>query len=189
MFKRERGEGEEGGEIRRKKKEALVIVGCSPGLTSPAIALRTPRQNKRRSGTACGVIPFAQYFDCYLAVGISATAGSELGSLMIGHGEDDSAILAEAAHCPPSPPPSCRFFLDLSFSHLLSMDGRALCNFDDAPWCRARRADSDVIDNPPLLASPNDRALPSVRRKLSIQTRLRTHGGGGEGEEGRIDAE
>jgi len=59
-----------------ERKETLVTVGCSPGLTSLTIALCTPRQNKRRSSTACSVIPFAQYFDCYLAVGISATAGS-----------------------------------------------------------------------------------------------------------------
>lgn len=64
---------------RRKQKEraTIIIVGCSPGLTRPTITLYTPRQNKRRVGTACSVIPFAQYFDCYLAVGVNATASSD----------------------------------------------------------------------------------------------------------------
>lgn len=66
-------------------RRMLVTVGCSPGPANLTIALYTPRQNKRHSGTACGVIPFAQYFDCYLAAGVSATAGSNsLLSLVIG---------------------------------------------------------------------------------------------------------
>lgn len=64
--------------------------------------------------------------------------------------EDDSAVLAEAAYCPCFLPPS----LLLSFI----VDGwKVRFAISMMRLGAARRADSDVIDNPPLLAAKRSR--------------------------------